>query len=141
MTLQDIVALLERTAGNQPAVRTIVPGDVFRLNAMPSVRYGVFAWVQGQHTATIDGRFITFRFSLFYVDRLTEAHGNQVEVQSVGIETLQNVLRTLQDEGVDVDQPTFQPFNQRFADECAGVYTTVGLTVPVEWACADIYEK
>lgn len=141
MTLKDIVTLLEGAAQAQPAVGTVVQNDVFRLNTLPSVRYAAFAWVQGQHTASIDGRFITFRFSLFYVDRLTEDLGNQVEVQSVGIEVLQNILRTLQEEGVDVDQPTFQPFNQRFADECAGVYTTVGLTVPVAWSCADNFDN
>ena len=137
MTLLEVIALLEATAKAQPQVETVVPNDVFRLNAMPSVRYGVFAWTQDQHTRTLDGNAITFRFHLFYVDRLTSDLANQVEIQSVGIECLSNILRALEDAGVDVDQPTFQPFNQRFADECAGVFTTVGLTVPVSYMCND----
>jgi hypothetical protein len=141
MNLLQVIRAIERVAAEQPTIGTIVRNDIFRLNAAPSVRYGAFAWLQGDHRTNPQSGLMQFSFTFFYADRLTEDAGNEVEVQSVGIEVLQNVLRTIQEEGVDVDQPTFQPFNQRFADECAGVYTTVGLTVPVAWSCADNFDN
>lgn len=128
---------METVALQQPAVRTVVENDVFRLNDMPNVKYGVFAFTQGQHTSTTDGGFTTYGFSLFYVDRLNEDRSNQIQIQSTGDRTLRNILLTLADEEIEVGSYIIQPFNQRFDDECAGVYCTVQLTVPNEGTCPD----
>lgn len=137
MTLLETIHLIEVIAANQPAVNMIVQNDIFRLNAKPDARYGAFGWTQGQHSASIDGNFMTFQFTFFYIDRLTADKSNQIEVQSVGIQTLDNILRALNDRGVYVDGYTFQPFNQRFMDECAGVFCTVSLDVPARSLCRE----
>ena len=60
--------------------------------------------------------------------------------QSVGIQTLDNILRMLADYGLETDGDwQFTTFNQRFLDECAGVYCTVGLAVPVNGLCSDTF--
>lgn len=135
MTLVETIRLVERIASGQPAVNMIVKNDIFRLNAAPDARYGVFAWTQGEHSAGADDALMTFSFTFFYVDRLTADRHNEAEVQSVGITTLTNILRTLADDGVVVGDYAFSTFNQRFLDECAGVYTTVTLGVPVLGLC------
>lgn len=136
MTLRETVMAIEWTALAQPAVRTVVPNDVFRLNALPDVRYGVFAWTQQQHRGDVAGDLHSFSFSLFYVDRLTEDKGNELEVQSTGVQTLENILRTLALRGiVPADGYQMQTFNQRFMDECAGVFCTVRLEVPADTLC------
>lgn len=140
MTLYQVIQAMEAAALAQPSVRTIVPNDVFRLNTMPSVEYGVVAWTQGTHRQA--GDFLEFAFNLFYVDRLTEDKGNEVEVQSAGVQTLGNVLRVLAEQGVPVTgDPTFQTFNQRFMDECAGVWCSATFMVPVDYGCAIDYEN
>ena len=139
MTLLETIRLIERVASGQPAVNMIVENDIFRLNACPDAKYGVFGWTQGQHSGTADGSLQTFAFSFFYVDRLTADKGNEIEVQSVGVETLANILRTLADAGVVVGDWSMQVFNQRFLDECAGVYTTVALDVPVLGLCGEAF--
>lgn len=138
MNLAQLVERLKAVALAQPSIRTVVENDVFRLNAMASVKYGVFAFTQGQHRANIDTGVTTFTFSLFYVDRLTEDASNEVEVQSVGIETLTNIIQTLADE-FGVGPWTINTFNQRFADLCAGAYATVAVDVPFDYTCSDDY--
>ena len=119
MTLLETIRLIERVAKGQPSVNSIVENDVFRINEAAAVQYGVFAFTQGMHRGDTGSDFITYSFTFFYVDRLTEGGTNVLEVQSVGVE-----------------QYSFQPFTQRFVDECAGVYTSVSLTVTRNSVCA-----
>lgn len=139
MTLLEVIRTIEDAAARQPSVSMIVENDVFRLNSYADARYGVFAWVQGRHRVdSLTPDFIRYSFTFFYVDRLRNDIGNQVEVQSVGIETIQNVLRVLRDAGLDPETYEFQAFNQRFADECAGVFCSVVLLTDTGSECAEM---
>lgn len=139
MTLQDTIKLFEILASHQPSVNMIVENDVFRLNSYADAKYGVFSFVQGQHSGTMDDPLITYNFTFFYVDRLLADSSNQIEVQSVGIQTLQNILRELNERDVFVDDYTFTSFNQRFLDECAGVMCNVSLKVKNGSMCGEDY--
>lgn len=140
MNLKQVIRAIERVAAGQPAVGSIVRNDIFRLNAAPSVKYGVFAWLQGEHRTSLDSSLMEWNFTFFYADRLTENKGNEIEVQSVGVETLENILRTLEDLGVYAGEHAFNTFNQRFSDECAGVWCSVSLAVPKDGVCSKEYE-
>lgn len=122
----------------QPSINMIVRNDVFRINSSPSLKYGIFAWVQGQHSGSIAG-MTSYAFSFFYVDRLKDDLSNQVEVQSVGCETIGNILRVLEEYDIEVGNYTMQTFNQRFTDECAGVFCNATLSVPQVSACPETY--
>lgn len=142
MTLKDFITIMEGVAGSQPAVKTVVRNDVYRLNALPSVRYGVFAWQQLTHRVRDDLQDLRFR--LFYADRLDlrdgnglESYGgNEIDVQSVGMNVLGNIIKTLRDGGIGIDDYTVTAFNQRFSDQCAGAYAEVTFTVPLGSYCA-----
>lgn len=140
MTLTDTIHRIEATAAGIPSVSSIVRNDIFRLNSLPDVEYAVFGWTQGQHTASVESSLITFNFTFFYVDRLTSDKRNELEIQSVGISVLDNIIRTLEENGVYSGNPyTFTTFNQRFVDECAGVFTNIALQVPLSDLCAETY--
>ena len=141
MTLAQLIRLFEGIAKEQPSINMIVQQDVFRINSAPSLKYGVFAWTQGQHSGSING-MQSYSFSLFYVDRLKEDLSNQIEIQSVGCDTISNILRTLAEEyDVDVASYTMQTFNQRFTDECAGVFCNVALSVLPTFFCPEDFEE
>ena len=140
MTLAQLIRVMEKAARHQPSIKMIVQNDVFRINSAPSLKYGVFAWTQGQHSGSING-MMSYNFTIFYVDRLTEDKSNQIEIQSVGCETLGNILRTLDEHDVDVASYTMQVFNQRFTDECAGVFCNVTLSVLPTSSCAEDYSE
>lgn len=138
MTLLETITAIEMAARQQPSINMVVRNDVFRLNTIPDAKYGVFAWTQGQHEIREDLQ--TFVFTFFYVDRLTADKSNEVEVQSVGVQTLGNILRSLEDLGIFPGTWTAQAFNQRFLDECAGVFANVRLEVPTGWICPEEFE-
>lgn len=140
MTLIQVIKAFEAIASSQPSVNMIVRNDIFRLNACSDARYGVFGWTQGIHSTGVDANTITYNFTFFYVDRLTEDRSNQIEVQSVGIETLDNIIRDMDAKGLYVDSNyTMQTFNQRFLDECAGVFCNVSISVPAASLCSESF--
>lgn len=140
MTLYDTINLIEQIALQQPNVRTAKEGNVFdHLNANPSVQYAAVILTQGLHQQ--DEQFNHFRFSIFYVDRLeADLDSNRIQIQSTGKEVLNNIIRTLISKfDAECDDITYQPFTQRFADECAGVFASVVIDVPVDYLCAEDY--
>lgn len=139
MTLEQTIRIIEQVAKAQPAIKTIVENDIYRINSLPDVKYGVFSFLQNKHNADIDSDLMTYNFTLFYVDRLTADKGNQINVQSTGVAVLNNIIRTLADKfGILAMRGySFQPFNQRFTDECAGVYTNVALQVEIDSICEE----
>ena len=140
MTLLELIKTIEVIASHQPSIKMVVENDVFRLNKKSDARYGVFAFVQGQHTTSIESSLIRYTFTFFYVDRLKNDRSNQIEIQSVGIQTLDNIIRRLDDIGVYAEMEySFQVFNQRFLDECAGVFCNVTLSVPLDLICPENY--
>lgn len=140
MTLKQVINTMESIARQQPSVAMVVPNDIFRLNATPDARYGVFGWTQQLHT--IEDGWAIFGFALFYIDRLTEDKGNEVEVQSVGVSTLGNIILAMEELGIFVEGTwTAQSFNQRFMDECAGVWASVRFRVPLSTACPEDFDN
>lgn len=139
MNLFQVIKAIEKTAALQPTVGTVVRNDVFRLNASPIVRYGAFAWLQGEHRS-VDDNLMEWSFTFFYVDRLTADKGNEVQIQSTGIETLENIIRSLDDNGIYAGSYSFRTFNQRFSDECAGVFCTLTLQTVKDGICAEAWE-
>ena len=142
MTLAETIKMIEAVASKQPSVNMIVRNDVFRLNEKADARYGVFAWLQGQHSSLSNSSYIDFTFTFFYVDRLKDDKSNEVEIQSTGIQTLNNIIRVLDEYDVVAEATyVFNVFNQRFADLCAGVYCNVTLSVPMTGACPEFFNE
>lgn len=141
MNLLQTIRAIEKAAADQPNVKTLVRNDIFRLNAIPDVKYGVVAWLQGEHTTAEPlSSLITYNFTLFYVDRLTEDKGNEVEIQSQAIEVLENILQELGEYGLFAGSHSFRTFNQRFSDECAGAFVVVSLEAQKDAICAEDFD-
>lgn len=147
MTLYDVIGAIEAAAARQPSVNMIVRQDIYRLNDIADARYGVFGWLQGQHRGATQRSTRTYGFTLFYVDRLIEgeplddtAAAGMEAVQSVAVETLDNIVKALAAEGIMPEPYTFRTFNQRFADQCAGAYVEVELTAELDYVCGNNYK-
>ena len=141
MTLKDVINYLESTASVQPAVHTIVRNDILKLNNASNVIYGVFAWVLGTQQVKINDRMATYQLYVYYIDRLAEKVDNTLDIHSFGIQVLNNILLTLQDVDIFINDYSIQPFYQRFADECAGVYATINIDVPIDYNCSESYTQ
>lgn len=132
MTLTEVINEILTVAKRQPLVHEAGEGDIYdRLNGSKRVDYSVVWLTQGSHYSR-EG-WMTYRFTVFYVDRLLNDLGaNRLEIQSTGIKALRNIVLTVCDDlGVDEPDLTFTPFTQRFRDETAGVYTSIDITLPI----------
>lgn len=139
MTLYDLIQRIIDAASKQPAVRTICCGRVTKLNTIPDIDYGVFAYEQGSHRANGDNMQWVFRF--FYIDRLDEAHGNVEMIQSDGVGVIENVLSMLKEQAVGVVAVTYTPLDMKFSDECALMMATVDLSTPKLFLCEEEYDE
>lgn len=129
MTLLELIDTIKGVAQAQAEVSTIVENDIFLLNEMADVKYGVFAYTQGAHTSNAESDSITYNFTFFFVDLLTDDRSNMTTLQSKAIEVLDNILRTLYNEGdITIGSYSYQPFNRRFLDDCAGCWVDVAIT-------------
>ena len=138
MTLIEIIKILQDIALTQPNVRTATNGDIYEvMNGNPSVKYGVFHITQNTHQSYDD--YDTYGLNLFYLDRNEDDDANTLQIQSIGKEVIDNIVKIFC-EGFDADFPTitFTPFTQRFDDDTAGVFANIQLEVYKDWDCADI---
>lgn len=136
MTLLELISKIKDIAKAQSAVNTIVENDVFLLNEMADVEYGVFAYTQGEHTSSADRDSITYNFTFFYVDLLDDDRSNMVQLQSKAIDVLNSILYMLYNEDdISLGSLSFQPFNRRFMDDCAGCWVDVALTTNKVLSC------
>lgn len=142
MTLKTIIDKLSDIAIATPNVRSVVINDIYRENALQSVDYATIGILQDEHTVTADT--VTYGITLVYIDRLLPDASNEVDIQSNGMITLAHIINALQeDDEVSVDdEVTYTSYNQRFADDCAGVYATVNITAEaVLGMCPIVHDK
>lgn len=125
MTLYEITNKLLEIAKKKPNINFVGEGDIYELNNLPNIEYSVFYITQDTHN--IDINTAQYTFNLFYVDRLTESKNNRLIIQSNGIIAITNIVNELVfTNDIDVIYPiTFTPFNQKFADDCSGVFARI----------------
>ena len=90
MTLCEICQAMQEIAMEQPNINYTGVGDIYDLNDTPNLKYGVFFITQSSH---IIGEDTTqFQLTLYYVDRLFQDKSNTLEIQSTGIQLLNNII-------------------------------------------------
>lgn len=129
MTLIDVVNNFKDIAIQQHNINYVGDGDIYSLNNLPNLDYGVFYVTQTNHTQSEDT--ISYTLTLFYVDRLFTDHSNRLQIQSNAIITLANIINIFAETydvevGYDINYTTFI---QRFTDECSGAFCNVTITV------------
>ena len=139
MMLRDLIQLIDDYKEGNPLIGLVVPNDIFRLNTLADVTYPVLGWTQGQHRLTAENGLLYFSLTVFYVDRLLADKSNELDIQSAGVAVLTDLVHYLEDRGAFVyGDVTFTPFNQRFTDECAGVYASITFELPAEVLCSPV---
>lgn len=131
--LKKLVYSIVNAAFAEPLVESIVYGDVYRLNQLPHIKYGV---VTIEPLLTTQGEnLLDWRFRLVYTDRLTNSKNNTLDVQSTGIDILHDVVTALGELDLGIETATYQTYTQRFKDECAGAYVELTVQAPRNFTC------
>ncbi len=132
MTLFEIINILKEIAISKPNINYVGEGDIYILNSLPNIDYSVFFITQGNHTVDAERNVITYSLNLFYIDRLLDDASNRLLVQSNGVESLLNIINEFVESNEDIviaSDIRFTSFNQRFSDNCCGVFCTVDFEV------------
>lgn len=138
ITLAKIIDVICSIASGERNINTVVLNDIYELDAQPDVKYSVFGLTQDVHSE--DDAFIYYRFFLYYINRITnDDRSNEILNQSTGIQVLRNIIRKTI-EYLDIEVPEeirYNPFIQKFADVCSGVYAEVVFAVPIDLCVED----
>lgn len=138
MKLFEVVHTIINIAKTQPSVNQVYEGNVFQLNELKDIKYGVSVITQGQHKQV--GNFIYYNFIIYYIDRLTSTADNRLNVQSTAIDTLTNIIKSMGEIDFDFSDITYQTFTQKFESECAGAYAQITFIAP-EDCCVDLFTE
>ena len=139
MTLQDTINTIVSIAKTQPNIRTVILDDIYRLDAMPNAKYCVFGVTQNTHRWA--DNMLQISLNLYYIDRLTTDSHNELQIQSTGIEVLQNIISAFVEKcnlSVYNSIVEFHTFIQKFSDLTAGAYATLSFEIPT--ASTDCFE-
>lgn len=135
MGIKELINKLKDVSSSQPNVNYVGVGNVYDLNSTPDVNYStVYITYQSTSIDEVNKNHIV---NLFYIDRLTDGFDNKLDIQNDGITTLTNIINTIvYTEDIEISYPlSFTPFNERFADECAGVFVTATFVIDGDGSC------
>lgn len=142
MTLKYLLNEISRTAIRQKCINYAAAGsDIYQLNVLRVDSYPVlFISPTGNHT--VNENTTTYEVTIYYLDRLTEGNFNDVDIQSVAIEQLKNMVRWIAVfDGVVSVSNEYQITNfietEAFNDRVAGAYCTIEIEVLNAFTCPD----
>lgn len=138
MNLYELISKVEKQIAEQPNVRSLVRADIYKLNDVPNALYSVMGWTMGTHRIDARNGIATYALTIYYIDRNVPEANNEHMIVSFGSQVIGNVVNALADDGVAIDSYDLQPFVQRFADDCAGVYANLSVDLPID-LCYDSY--
>jgi hypothetical protein len=139
-TLYSVIKTLEGIALSQPNVRSAGDGSLYDfMNGDPSVKYSAFFVTQNKHTTSLDLDYDIYSLNLFHIDRLRDDKTNELECESTAKEVLNNIINRFcaQYDADVVGTIEWQSFTEHFKDECAGMYATVKIRVPIDVICPE----
>ena len=123
---------------SQPEVNAYGEGSVYDLlNSGGKIEKYAAVVTTFQSASIVDDNY-TATVNLFYIDRLTKFDdNNRLQIQDTAVQRLHNILLQLAEE-YDVENESYTLFTQKFADNCAGAYATLKITLPVS-GCFEQY--
>ena len=136
--LTNLKNQIGETALSQPEVNAYGEGSVYDLlNSGGKIEKYAAVVTTFQSASIVDDNY-TATVNLFYIDRLTKFDdNNRLQIQDIAVQTLHNILLQLAEE-YDVENESYTLFTQKFADNCAGAYATLKITLPVS-GCFEQY--
>jgi len=125
MNLKNSLEFINTVYQNHPLINDSWVGSIYDLNGRKNIKYPVASVAATD--VTTQAHSIVYTLYLYYADRLTKDRSNTVDVQTVAINTLREVINYLQNnsDAFEVQSTNITLFEQKFQDECAGAYAVV----------------
>jgi hypothetical protein len=89
---------------------------------------------------TSDSESTNYNFTMFYIDRLISDGSNKINVQSIGVQVIKQILSKLFDiyPEIEISSTEYTPFTEKFADDCAGVFCQISLSDELDAASYEV---
>lgn len=138
MNLYQFIKNIERISLLNNGIVSFAEGDVYDLLNHSGQTYPKVVLTLNNITDAEDDRK-TVDCTFFYIDRLTDNGDNKISIQSVGITVLDQIKTRLEQEFADWEYTAdqFTPFTEKFADLCAGVFTSTTIDLSMEDLCEE----
>lgn len=136
MNYYNFIKTIKTVTSNNSLVNEFGEGDIYEhLNSGEHKYPCVFLTVQ---TVVPNNDMLTINGTLFYVDRMLTNNVNKNEIISNGITILSQIFQKLLEDTVVMDRvSSYTPFDEKFADICAGVFASFSATIPNDIICSD----
>ncbi len=123
MNYYQIIKLFKERSLKHPFVNSFYT-DIYSVTGRESdINYPAIIITPNEFV--INNPISTFNFNILYVDRMTEDRLNSIEIQSTGIQTINEIINTF-----ELDNSfTINIFKDQFADLCAGAVANIELIV------------
>lgn len=135
MTLEELIQKICNHAIMEKLINSVLGAfSPYELNRLTVKDYATFIICPtGNSTFDLDGR-MTFSFTIYYIDRLTDDNSNDISIFSTGVEELKNIIKWLNEEedilGVgQTSQFTNFVITEGMADKVAGTYANITVEV------------
>lgn len=132
MTLYTLIHTLKNISKSHALVNDFGEGDVYEYMNSGEHKYPcVFLTMSSVLTDTTS---TNYNFTLFYIDRLTDDSNNKVNVQSMGISIIKEIVSKLISEEPVLETSSIEctPFTEKFADYCGGAFATITVSDVVD---------
>lgn len=125
MTYFDLLNKIKTLSQSHQLVNDFHEGDVY--NYMNSGDHKYPCVFLTMNTISTDTTGTTYKFTLFYIDRLTEDESNKIVVQSTGVSVISQILGVLVNDNatLELQSAEYTMFTEKFADYCGGVFCNV----------------
>lgn len=130
MTLENLLALITEIGLNDRLVNFAACGNsVYDINSYQIKNYPLL-FVSPTGMQGVSERFVTYTLTIFYIDRLLTDNSNQIQIHSIAIDALKNIINKIEafDDVIEVEDNyniTLFTENEKFSDVCNGAFATI----------------
>lgn len=125
--LKDIKAVFL----SHPDVNEYMYG-VYKLGDTKNIKYPIVALTK-ENISNVNNSILSMTFNILYADRLTDSRDNMEYIEATGESVILECLNYIRNCGHKIgitDVFSIRPFTEQFADNCAGVVTTITIQFP-----------
>lgn len=141
MTLQTLLNIIGEIGIRDRLINFSCAGSsIYQINDLTVVDYPIlYTTPAGTHNVTPN--YTSYELTLYYIDRLLEDNSNDVNIHSVGVEVLKNIINKIKavEDVVEVeDEYDIILFTdtEKMKDRCSGAYATIKVSVLNNTICS-----
>ena len=127
MNLYDVLNKLNDIANKHKLISEYHNGDVYRIMNSAKNTYPVVVFTVDMLQNYED--YSTLNAYMYFIDRLTDDEDNKINIQTNGINTINDIINKLCEVNeISVQRPLqYTFFTEKFGDMCCGVYANVSI--------------